>query len=68
MNNRVKKKRQKQKKGKEDYTYFPLEIVRQRFWGVSATGNERQFGNNAIQLFMNEQMRLLANDFVQEGP
>ena len=30
------------------------EIVRQRIWGYSATGNERMLMNNAIQLFMNE--------------
>ena len=30
------------------------EIVRQRFWGVSATANERTLTNNAIQLLMNE--------------
>ena len=30
------------------------EIVRQRIWGCSSTGNERMLLNNAIELFMND--------------
>ena len=42
------------------------QVVRQRIWVRSATGNERLFSNNAIQVLMNTMKETFAQRFCSE--
>ena len=45
---------------------FCLQVVRQRIWVRSATGNERLFSNNAIQVLMNTMKETFGKQFCSE--
>ena len=42
------------------------QVVRQRIWVRSATGNERLFSNNAIQVLMNTMKETFGQQFCSE--